>query len=261
MIPIGILLRKRSREQEQARDDVSNSKVKLTKIDDIIAQLEQAAESENDSDSDSASASETDDEIDESNIDSAIIEERNELGQVVKLVSTNINDTIAPLPVHMLPIPLPKSKTAREKKVASSSGEKVVKFSDEPSAVPSDKRSKDKKSLTQSAEPKDQVQPQSGLETTIREMLKSYQPSSADRRPFWCRICRFQGENLDDWTDHKSTEGHKMAEKMERKMSACRVCRKEFTSPDQLKEHMKGNPHKLAMENAKARQELARKFR
>jgi hypothetical protein len=33
----------------------------------------------------------------------------------------------------------------------------------------------------------------SGLEATVMDMLRNYQPASLEKLPFYCRICRFQG--------------------------------------------------------------------
>jgi hypothetical protein len=81
------------------------------------------------------------------------------------------------------------------------------------------------------------------LAQTVAELLSNYQPSSCERRPFYCRICRYQGESLEDLIGHKKSELHVMAEEGERKLAFCRLCRKQFTSPEQLKCHLKGKPH------------------
>ena len=83
-----------------------------------------------------------------------------------------------------------------------------------------------------------------GLEQTIVEMLRNYEPTSAERKPFWCRICRFQGTCIKEYEDHMKSELHKKAKRIERSLSTCKLCRKEFTSPDQLREHEKGKAHK-----------------
>lgn len=84
----------------------------------------------------------------------------------------------------------------------------------------------------------------SGLEATVKELLQDYKPSSNERRPFWCRICMFQGKDVDDLAQHRDTELHKLAFEKERKLSYCKLCRKQFTSPDQLRKHVQGKPHK-----------------
>ena len=88
----------------------------------------------------------------------------------------------------------------------------------------------------------------SGLEKTVAELLKNYQPSSSERRPFWCRICRFQGTSELDLMDHRKSEFHVVASKKERKLSFCKLCKIQFTSPDQLKEHLNGAKHKAKLD-------------
>lgn len=83
----------------------------------------------------------------------------------------------------------------------------------------------------------------SGLDATVIEMLRNYQPSSAERRPFWCRVCRFQGQSEADLLSHRTSEAHRKASRVERRLSFCVKCRKQFTSPSQLQEHLKGKSH------------------
>merc|ERR1712196_437328 len=65
----------------------------------------------------------------------------------------------------------------------------------------------------------------SGLESTVKELLQDYKPTSHERRPFWCRICLYQGTDLEDLTQHKNTESHQLAYEKERKLSYCKLCR------------------------------------
>ena len=87
----------------------------------------------------------------------------------------------------------------------------------------------------------------SGLEATIMEMLSNYEPTSSQRKPFWCRICRFQGKSIDDYEKHIKCDFHQKAQRVERELSSCKICNKEFTSPDQLREHKEGKAHKEKM--------------
>ena len=82
-----------------------------------------------------------------------------------------------------------------------------------------------------------------GLENTVSEMLQNYEPASMHKKPFWCRVCRFQGTSMEDFIDHNATVMHKKASDIERKMSMCKLCKKQFTSPEQLKEHLSGKAH------------------
>jgi hypothetical protein len=98
----------------------------------------------------------------------------------------------------------------------------------------------------------------SGLEKTVMEMLRNYQPSSSEKRPFWCRVCRFQGESEADLMSHRESEFHVLASQKERKLSYCKLCKIQFTSPDQLKEHLRGSKHKSKLDYAIQNQNRAK---
>ena len=83
-----------------------------------------------------------------------------------------------------------------------------------------------------------------GLEATVIEMMKNYEPTSMHKRPFWCRVCQFQGTCLEEFNAHLHSDEHEKASKLERKMSLCKLCKKQFTSPEQLREHLSGKAHK-----------------
>jgi hypothetical protein len=271
MVPIGRLLRqkKRPRDATEPTDNDGDAgsmgkpvakAVKLSDLDSMINNLEAGGESDDDSDSDSDSSSSSSSGSRNHSKGSGchdntdVLVEKDEDGNILKFVSSNMDDVIAPLPKSMLPLPKPKAKpTDRENKLKSSSGkDKVVKFVFEGIGEVGKSSSKNPADMSK--------EQQNGLEKTIREMLKNYEPASHEKRPFWCRICRYQGENLDDWKAHNSTSEHKLAEDIERRVSYCRICKKQFTSPDQLKEHNKGKPHKQALTNLKEKQARAKKF-
>jgi hypothetical protein len=94
----------------------------------------------------------------------------------------------------------------------------------------------------------------SGLARTVQDLIKSYIPTSSERRPFWCRVCSYQGLSENDFFQHKESESHKFAADLERKASKCKLCRKQFTSPDQLKEHLKGKLHLETLQRTKEKQ-------
>ena len=96
----------------------------------------------------------------------------------------------------------------------------------------------------------------SGLESTVKELLKDYKPTSSERRPFWCRLCMYQGECIEDLQAHKQSDLHRLAEEKEKKMRYCKLCRKDFTSIDQLKAHLQGKSHKERLANCKQRVRL-----
>ncbi len=149
---------------------------------------------------------------------------------------------IPPLPSHLLPLPECKGKggTATKKKRKT----RKEKQAEEAAAAEEEKEEEEEEETEGRSQQKQQPVPRnSGLEQTVSEMLQNYQPASQEKRPFYCRICRYQGRNLDDLSTHKRTDLHRLAEEKERKVSFCRLCRKQFTSPEQLKGHLKGKPH------------------
>jgi DNA-binding MltR family transcriptional regulator len=52
------------------------------------------------------------------------------------------------------------------------------------------KRPRSEKEAAEAEEKEKKKERISGLEATVKEMLANYKPSSAEKRPFWCRICR-----------------------------------------------------------------------
>jgi len=81
------------------------------------------------------------------------------------------------------------------------------------------------------------------LEEAAKALAESYTPTSSERRPFWCRICKFQGSNLPEFENHRESSFHRSLAAKERELSYCSICRKRFTSPVQLTEHLKGKGH------------------
>ena len=248
---------------------------KLNAIDDQIKQLELdllANDSESDEseigNDDSNNITETLSSKNEEVVD--LLVEKDEKGQIVRYVSSlSVEEKISPLPTSSLPQPMcakgggGKSKVPMAAKVAKLDGSKSVRFVDH-TEVDSSKKSQLKRPRS---DPKSSLKtPQvdsskiSGLEATVREMLVNYQPSSAERRPFWCRICRIQSSDINEFESHKKSEMHAVAERMERKMSFCNLCKKQFTSPDQLKEHVKGKSHIERLAMLKARQSSGKQY-
>lgn len=94
-----------------------------------------------------------------------------------------------------------------------------------------------------------------GLTAAVKEVLAGYKPRSAERLPFYCRVCAKQYDNEEEFFQHKSTEFHKTAVEVERKTSYCKLCRKQLTSPAQLKEHLTSRPHKERLHTVQAKQQ------
>lgn len=215
--PIGQILRKRARSDAAQPSILGESK--LLTIEEQIAKLEQEIASGSDeSDDDSSSSSESSDDNSEQSQSLPM------QGETAILSSLRPEDRIAPLPAKLLPAA-------------------VCKFADKAKAKP--KRPRYADILTESSIA-------SGLEKTIAEQLRHYEPASWDKKPFFCRICKYQGSSVEELEQHKQTESHRKAVELERKLSSCSLCRKQFTSPDQLKGHLEGKAHKEKLERAKA---------
>lgn len=211
------------------------------------------------------SSSEDDNAVDEEESD-GLIEERDANGNVLRLLSSLVTEKIPPLSAAQLPMPMCSrgGGNTRVNKPVLLDGQRGVRFAaDTPGPTNADNPLKKQKvsssslssslsssSSSSSAAPSSKM---SGLEHTVREMLINYQPSSAEKRPYWCRICRVQSSDIDGFDSHMQSEMHLVAFKMERKMSYCRICRKQFNSPEQLKEHLKGKLHSSTIEKSKQR--------
>jgi hypothetical protein len=157
-------------------------------------------------------------------------------------------ERIAPLPKELLPLAVCRAventrgkRPRSELACASVETSKKVRFFDDHSV----------NSTINTGERMRNNQP-SGLAKTVQEIIRSYVPASADKKPFWCRVCMFQGGNEQDLLDHRQTQPHREAVELERRASYCRLCRKQFTSPEQIKEHLRGKMHKQKLEDAKA---------
>jgi hypothetical protein len=168
--------------------------------------------------------------------------ERDKNGNILKFSSVLIKESILPLPSKYLPLPQctkRKSDNKSQEQATSSKKRKVV-FADD---------TEEQKKTTIPVKSKN-----TGLEQTVKEMLKNYVPASQEKLPFYCRVCQFRGQNIDDLNQHKMTELHKSAISIEQKLTFCKVCKKQFTSPDQMKEHLKGKAHVERMATLKLKQ-------
>jgi hypothetical protein len=198
------------------------------------------------------------------------------------MLSSIAKDVIAPLPAQLLPLPMCATRNHSNEKSApkrTSDGDatatsKRIRFSDEGTAGSSSSSNSGSSSSSSSSSTSTstkiidrsnvnsvlQKHQTSGLETTIREMFSNYVPTSADRRPFWCRLCQFQGSDFASFEQHRESEKHVMAVEIEKKMAYCKLCKKGFTSMAQLKEHLKGNGHKALLEKVKSNQQKNKRF-
>lgn len=123
------------------------------------------------SDDGSRSMSDSEDEVAGSQV-KTIAREQTTAGvrngnDVMKLVSPLEADKIKPLPAHLLPRPgcgISKSKTSTKKL--------------------------SKTSKTAAGEHPQRLK---GLDSAVKELLDNYEARSAERVPFYCRVCKFQG--------------------------------------------------------------------
>lgn len=172
----------------------------------------------------------TDDEEDYEVGDKSVVEETGEDGELVKMVSKSLlKHRIAPLPPSLLP-----SATCGKSSHGSGGAERS-------------KQAQQARVRVKFEEPKKSHEAaggMSGTEKTIREMLRNYKSSGGERKPFWCRVCKFQGHDEASLLEHRETEFHKLAVSIETKMCYCKLCRKQCVSLEQLKEHLGGKLHK-----------------
>lgn len=156
------LKRKLSVSDEKEAGELGVEEPKDDGVDDRIAALERELEQGTDS-SEGSSSSDTGDDSDVET--STGKREGNETTGVFKFVSSLEAEKIEPLPVHLLPLPgcgMPKRSSSRE-----------------------EKRSKVTRAPTKQS---------SGLDSAVKELLDNYEARSSERLPFYCRVCKFQGE-------------------------------------------------------------------
>lgn len=241
MEPIGKLLRKRKLEKKGSLKSTSVSKKSLLSLEEQIAQLEK--ELDNSSDSSSDNGFDFDSEGALAKLDDSTLLVKDKDGNVIKVLSSIDVERIEPLPAHLLPSVKcsSTSRKASSRRPAPSTEKRTIRFADEVAPENNNNESISAKSTGTT------LSNRSGLEATIKEMLRDYEPASREKKPFFCRLCKFQGGNLEELETHRLSEMHLLAIEVEKKVCLCRLCRKNFTSPDQLKEHLKGKAHKERM--------------
>lgn len=227
-----------------ARKTVQNADSnRLSSIDEQIASLENKSDDQynnNDSDSSSNEESASDNETNsQHNTDYngvAAVTDRN--GNVIKL-STQLSDDdyIPSLPIKQLP-----AKRCHFANGPSSNKKRKISFQDERGSNSDSK-------------------PVSSMHTfmrTVKEVVDSYVPASHEKKPFYCRICRFQATDLPSFEQHRQSAEHETAAQTEKKVCFCKLCRKKFTSPHQLTEHLTGKAHKERLEQVRQGQQQNR---
>lgn len=164
----------------------------------------------------------------ESSSDEEDSDEEDSKEPAVLSLSTLADDRIEALPANLLPVPLGKKRLLKGIDQDYKEGERAHK------------RAKH--------------EPSAGLRAAVKEVLDGYKPRSAERLPFYCRVCSKQYNNEEEFLEHKTTEFHVTAEAMEKKATFCKLCRKQLTSPAQMKEHLMSRPHKERLQKVRDRQ-------
>eukprot|EP01038_Epipyxis_sp_PR26KG_P005130 gene5130-7146_t len=241
MKPIGMRIRLTDIEQKKISTN-NDSITTIKSIEDRIKELENNIESEIDSDYSDAE----DDKISQyqpltgNDGDKPLKIERDANGNIIRMISVlSEKESIDKLPKQYLPTILRKNNGSYLDN--DNPRPSKIRFIDKIS-LNNDLKIDDGKIIPKKSSLK-QSNPKSGLEQTVLEMLKNYEPQSYEKRPFYCRICKYQGTNTDELMNHRETENHKIAIEIEKKFCFCKTCKKQFTSPEQIKEHLKGKWH------------------
>jgi len=216
-----VALRRRQRSKTSNTKDKYSRKRENEDIDEEIRRLE-AELQQDDSVGSSSSEEDSSDEEDAVSGSGRGNQESSRSGFAVLCLSTVKDDRIEPLPTALLP----------------TNKRRALKGIDE--------------TQDQKKPPKRRQTVSQGLQGAIKEVLDGYIPRSAEKLPFYCRVCAKQFGNEKEWVDHKQTVFHKTAVEVERKASYCKLCRKQMTSPAQFKEHIVSRPHRERMERVKS---------
>lgn len=282
MKPIGQLLREKARQkqlqsQTQAQHQDEEPKVieakrkdaekkterlqSLLELEKKIQELENSdsSESDDDNDDDEEESDSTTSDIEtntlhsgkkrkvqeieavEEETDDSLVYVRDKKGNIVRIISSLSREaSIQPLPASLLPNK--KCKFTPNAQVDGTKNRKIG-FADERQSKPSNAPSG-----------------QHGFLRTVKEVMDAYVPASLEKRPFFCRICVFQGQDLQDFEAHRASAAHIEAVSKESKICFCKLCRKKFTSPAQLSEHLQGKAHKERLEHVKSAHQDRKKF-
>lgn len=250
MKPIAQILREKARLQQQQQkqrenDEKEAAAKKVRSLDDLEKQIEELQKNDAEEEEDSSSGesdSEDDGEGDDSDVDQedSLLYERDAAGNIIRIISSLAKEeSIKPLPASYLP-----AKRCNNLSTSSDKGNKrrKISFADERNGHSSSSGG------------------QHGFLRTVKEAIDSYVPASHEKLPFHCRVCKFQGQNLEEFEAHRASEEHKVATSTENKICFCKLCRKKFTSPAQLSEHLKGKGHKERLEYVKSAHEQRKRF-
>lgn len=244
MKPIAQLLREKAKQKQtkapSAAETAEAERLKsIAELEKKIKELEEKSDDSSDEDSEgSDSDSNSEEEGD------GLMYERDQDGNIVRIISTLVKEApIQPLPAFFLPTK--RCKFATNGDTNNNNKRRKISFADDRSQQPNDKNS----SATRH-----------GFLRTVKDVIDSYVPASHEKKPFYCRVCVFQGQNLEEFEAHRNSDAHKEATSKESKICFCKLCRKKFTSPAQLSEHLQGKAHKERLEQVKSAAQSRKTF-
>jgi hypothetical protein len=182
----GGIKRKRARVGKEQEED----------IDSRIARLEaELANSASSSDSEgSEDEHDNNGELSAGSLEASEIVEKD--GKLISALLVDKSARIQPLPPSMLPDPACGTRPPKGDVSSPPPDKKDGRNSQRPRVL--------SRPLQQTASgPKAQVQRGQGLEAAVRELQHTYEARSAERVPFYCRACKFQGSSVDDLAAHR----------------------------------------------------------
>jgi hypothetical protein len=243
-VPIAQRINKLSHKKQIMCIEEHEESKKIMDIDEEIRQLEEDLAADDDTTT-------SDDDDDDDSDDSGDNEDHPHAGDggVISL-SKLVNDTIDPLP----PSALPQNKRRKLKGVDSTTVDDHISSSDKHkqrkrlNSTTSDTQSKQKQ--------KQQHTVSEGLKSAVQDLLQNYiSPSQIQRPAYYCRVCQHQSQTQIEFDNHRASEFHNVAIKVEKKATYCNVCRKQLTSVIQMTEHLKSKPHRDRMDYVKGKQQ------
>jgi hypothetical protein len=190
----------------QSPSNIETIHEKTDDIDEEIQRLEQELQAldDDEGDDDIDSVDSNDDDDDETSLP---------IKNGVLSISESANSKIERLPAHCLPAVPRKSAAANHSK-------------------------------RQRGDTTSEIAVSNGFKSAVQEIIRSYQPRSAEKLPFYCRFCSTQYSNETEFVLHQSLPEHKQRVILDQKASYCKLCRKQLTSPAQLRDHIQSKPHK-----------------
>lgn len=246
MKPIAQLLRQKAKAQktqQTVRTTEEKEAERLRSLAELEKKIQELEKEQSESESnDSSSDSDTEESED------GLMYERDAAGNIVRIISTLAKEaSIQPLPTSLLPAK--RCKFATNVETSSANKRRKISFADDRPNISGNK-----------VNSQGSVGGQHGFLRTVKEAMESYVPASLEKRPFYCRVCVFQGNNLEEFEAHRASDAHKDAASKENKICFCKLCRKSFTSPAQLSEHLQGKTHKERLEQVKSANQSRRNF-